>query len=125
MPDTLSKKHQSLNKIGTTLCKNEILIEILILFFESLLQCNHCGKFFSQKDQLNLHIKAVHEGRKDYKCHICGKSFSHPVNVTNHIRAVHEDRRHNCDNCEKSYRNIRDLKKHILKVHGIYKNELK
>ena len=40
-----------------------------------------CKKAFSRKEQVNIHIKAVHLNIKDHKCDICGKPFSEKSTV--------------------------------------------
>ncbi|XP_030833220.1 histone-lysine N-methyltransferase PRDM9-like isoform X2 [Strongylocentrotus purpuratus] len=46
-------------------------------------ECGICGKGFTAKHSLQLHVRAVHEKLKPYECDICGKrsSVSHHHNV--------------------------------------------
>ena len=52
--------------------------------------CADCGKNFSQKADLFLHIRTVHNGEKPHVCPVCGRGFGQSVALTRHIRAVHE-----------------------------------
>ena len=36
--------------------------------------CNLCGHAFSQKNNLNMHLR-IHSGERPYQCHLCGKTF--------------------------------------------------
>ena len=48
------------------------------------------GKSFNQLRILRNHIKAIHEGHKDYKCVACGKSFNQSISLNLHMKTVHE-----------------------------------
>ncbi|XP_016333101.1 zinc finger and SCAN domain-containing protein 21-like [Sinocyclocheilus anshuiensis] len=48
----------------------------------SLFTCCQCGKCFSQKRKLVLHMR-VHTGEKPFTCQQCGKSFSQNGNLRN------------------------------------------
>ena len=46
-------------------------------------KCDKCIKFFTNKQALNKHIEAIHEGyRNYYKCEQCDKSFSQQSTFT-------------------------------------------
>ena len=79
-----------------------------------------CGKYFTESGSLKYHIKAIHEGQRNYKCHSCGKSFTQSGNLKKHIKRVHEwQRNHECDICEKSFAQLLQLNNHvhIKKIH--------
>ena len=56
---------------------------------------------FKNKYNLQVHIEAVHQGRKDYKCNVCRKLISHKGNMEAHVRLVHDgEKPFECDRCE-------------------------
>lgn len=106
------------------------------------LECDLCGKLFSQKGNiirhmLSIHVKQkrficgftgcgkgyykkdmfqyhmkMHLGIKDVFCSICGKGF-----VSNGVLRVHQrvhsgERPYQCDYCQKNYAHHTDLKRH-------------
>ena len=89
-------------------------------------KCQLCTKVFNSAPHLNLHIRNVHEKKKnhevvsiqegfdkdkisalnhkDYKCTSCGKAFSQKRSLNGHILTVHEGGQdHKCDKCDKSF----------------------
>ena len=56
--------------------------------------CDLCGKAFFRASYLKLHHKTVHEGHRDIRCELCGKSFvGGETKLKSHIRTVHEKQR--------------------------------
>ena len=97
--------------------------------------CEKCGKSFSWKNNLNMHIKTVHEkvrfsqkGSMDqhvksahenilYTCDRCDKSFSTKLLLKIHVEKVHEYVRYYCEFCGKSFSQKVNLNTHIKSVH--------
>ena len=44
--------------------------------------CEICENKYKSKLGLNLHMKTVHEERKDFGCKVCNKTFGHNGSVT-------------------------------------------
>ena len=92
------------------------------------LNCDYCGKIFSELSNLKRHIKAIHEGIKAHKCEKCGKSFSQAAGLKIHIKGVHEGVKHNydhhCDTCGKSFTQSSSLKIHVKSVHEGIKDHI-
>ena len=65
----------------------------------------HVVRHFSGTGNLQKHIDAVHNSKKDHKCESCTKAFSEP-----------ED--HKCDLCGKAFSQSGQLKKHIKAIHN-------
>lgn len=50
------------------------LSSVLLYRNERPFVCNLCGHAFSQKNNLNMHLR-IHSGERPYQCHLCGKTF--------------------------------------------------
>ena len=48
-------------------------------------KCHHCGKTFTLKNNLKVHIKQVHEELSHCKC-VCGKPFKFKRNMRKHFK---------------------------------------
>ena len=79
--------------------------------------CADCGKVFSSKMTLSLHIKMIHGNEKPHVCDQCSKGFATKKQLKNHI--VQSHCRQTCEHCGKSVLNEFFLKKHIVFDHGI------
>uniref|UniRef100_A0A1B0D259 Uncharacterized protein n=1 Tax=Phlebotomus papatasi TaxID=29031 RepID=A0A1B0D259_PHLPP len=73
--------------------------------------CQFCQVEFSDRANLNRHIRTVHEKRRDYVCNICEKSFSQSTERNAHMW-IHEDTKKDCDVCHKTFKSQRSLEMH-------------
>ena len=109
-------------------------------------KCFHCEKEFSQKQNLNSHIKSIHENKKKmYPCSLCDYQATTSSTLKTHIKSVHqgikercqicgkivlqwcladhirlkhkESKTYPCDDCKKEYKSILALKHHYKVVH--------
>ena len=55
---------------------------------KSSLVCDRCGKGFSSKQAMELHIRTVHLGQRAYKCDLCDKRFTQRTSLRHHINAI-------------------------------------
>ena len=63
------------------------------------IQCDNCGKEFSNKWDLVLH----EQGHR-FECDLCNKTFVSRSNVRRHIRTVHENQRnYQCPDCHQTF----------------------
>ncbi|XP_067635456.1 zinc finger protein 227-like [Eurosta solidaginis] len=76
------------------------------------LECDICGKCFSQKSSLRHH-KRLHSGEKPYKCDICEKRFAHVTNITVHMRTHTGEKPYKCKYCETGFGRIDVLHTHL------------
>ena len=71
---------------------------------------------------MKIHVRTVHEGRRDYKCDSCGTLFKHPIGLRRHIVAIHEGRKdHKCDICGKEFAYQQHMYRHKKTVHALTK----
>ena len=76
--------------------------------------CDQCGKFFTKMQHLNIHIRRVHENKKD-TCSICQKQFS--SGLLRHLEIDHEGKRFPCEYCDHQSTQKSSLKMHIEAKH--------
>lgn len=77
-------------------------------------KCEYCGKLYAIKYTYHQHIKTHTEGRP--KCPECGSTFASAFSLFRH-RAKnhsleHNYKTHNCEQCDKSFFSISELKLH-------------
>ena len=81
--------------------------------------CSLCGKHYSRKARLTIHIEIIHDGRR-WKCDECGKDFKSNDILKIHQRSIHDgttlvdkEKEYICHLCEKHYSKKARLTKHI------------
>jgi len=63
-------------------------------------QCELCSKKFREMEDLNNHIKAVHEKRGQYKCNLCSKMFVKKKDIEQQVGSVRPNKTlHECEQC--------------------------
>ena len=78
-------------------------------------QCRLCMKTLKNPAHLLLHIKSVHERRKDEKCHICDKKFARKNDLQKHIIRHKKVQNYVCAKCGRGYAFRYELTNHINK----------
>ncbi|KAL7011118.1 hypothetical protein ACKWTF_014096 [Chironomus riparius] len=83
---------------------------------DKTIECEDCGKKFSNKSELQDHSLAIHVKVKNVECTICGKFFASKRYMLKHIRRTHADpKKFKCEICENTYKSIDALKQHLKK----------
>ena len=107
--------------------------------------CNQCGKYFWAKKALKKHTLTVHDGLKKFECKTCKKTFSQKGNLNTHIKVwkhfqektivasnadalINDIQSKNgpndvekifeCDACEESFADKSELGNHLSTVHN-------
>ncbi|CAH0601940.1 unnamed protein product [Chrysodeixis includens] len=83
-------------------------------------QCDICNTSFGTNSSLKRHIKVSHNTAKPHQCSICRRNFSTESIRDRHELRVHgnpEDFKFPCKQCSCKYLKLKDLQKHIYKMH--------
>ena len=78
--------------------------------------CAYCNKGFHLKDNMNKHVRIVHESTESpqHQCPHCGKNFLVKGNLTQHIRGVHlKQFAFNCTRCNTGFHRVKSLQQHM------------
>lgn len=80
--------------------------------------CPTCGKVFGSSSALAKH-KLIHSSERRHKCILCAKSFKRQDHLTGHMLTHRSRKPYECtvDNCNKSYCDIRSLRRHFESQH--------
>jgi hypothetical protein len=80
--------------------------------------CSSCAATFKHPCGLNVHVRTVHEQRRDHACPQCEAAFGEACNLRVHVRTVHEQRRdHACSQCAAAFGEAGHLRTHVRTVH--------
>ncbi len=77
-----------INSLPKNLCEEELKSNNKKKYNLKLFIC-FCGKIYRSKENLILHYKNIHLGKKPYKCEFCNCSFSHRNGKSYHVRKFH------------------------------------
>lgn len=82
--------------------------------------CNqdNCGRRYTTKHSLQVHIAHAHSSEKPYKCEMCSKCFVTLSGLKGHTESHETKKEVTCDACGKQLANKRQLQKH-LRSHNV------
>ena len=72
------------------------------MFTENRFECDICHKSYSNKGNLNQHMK-VHDDSKRFKCDICLKGFHQKSNLVQHYRTHSGEKSFACRICDRKF----------------------
>lgn len=79
--------------------------------------CKNCGKTFDSDEVLKVHMNYIC-GQKNYRCQICRKPFGESEELNKHLKIVHnETLKKDKYKCHKAYVRQAGLKNHLLIDH--------
>ena len=82
--------------------------------------CTQCASTFSERFNLNKHVRAVHERRRPFQCSTCHARFQQKDHMQKHEICVHKKlRQYSCVTCGAAFGWRGVLKKHRKSVHNI------
>ncbi|XP_021368269.1 zinc finger protein 653-like isoform X2 [Mizuhopecten yessoensis] len=82
------------------------------------LVCDLCGKKYTSQTGLRMHKQSVHEQRYNFQCDICDKKFMHLSHYKGHVSSHYSVKPEVCSKCGKSFRFSQDLSRHT-KICGV------
>ncbi|PIO16026.1 hypothetical protein AB205_0158780 [Aquarana catesbeiana] len=94
--------------------KSELLLH-LKTHTDVTFSCSACGKSFTEEIELLLHQK-IHTGENPFSCSECGKHFTRKAYLLIHQRIHTGERPYSCSECGKSFTNKGNLHAH-QKIH--------
>ena len=92
----------------------------------SVITCNICSKRMKSNRQLQLHINAVHQKKKNFCCGECGATFGWKNLLTEHQRKFHNIggvlEELMCSECHRRLKTKRGLVEHLWSSHRVASN---
>lgn len=93
-------------------------------------KCAFCGKKFSQKSALKVHIRRIHlknekQLKINYRCDICNKPFVFKSHLERHVFTHTNERPVQCELCKKTFKDNKSLKVHTIRSHTEYTEKRK
>lgn len=91
---------------------------------ETGIECAVCKNIFKTRAILKHHVREVHEKFRRFKCPVegCDGAFTRKAHLKTHTLYLHsDDRFFKCTECEKSFKQKRDLQAHQM-IHSGIKN---
>ena len=81
-------------------------------------KCPYCDFAADSEAAIERHLRKTHsEDGKAFACEHCGKSFALKVNLDLHQKTHNLDKPFGCDKCDKTYKQRNSLREHVLKSH--------
>jgi len=79
-------------------------------------ECGSCGKKFSQRGNLTVHIR-IHNNERSHVCLECGDRFTRKAHLKRHMRTHSGKKPYVCDLCGEKFSDSRPLANHVQSSH--------
>ena len=80
--------------------------------------CEHCGKHFRHKGNLQRHVNTIHKKAEEFACDTCDYKTIHKHFLKNHKKRVHQKiTRFFCNQCDYKSYDSGNLERHSKMVH--------
>ena len=81
-------------------------------------KCPFCDFAADSEAEIERHLRKTHSADgKAFACEHCGKSFALKTNLELHQKTHNLDKPFGCDKCDKTYKQRNSLREHVLKSH--------
>ncbi|KAL8561080.1 hypothetical protein ACOMHN_031024 [Nucella lapillus] len=80
-------------------------------------QCTECSASYKHLSGLVSH-RRVHSGLRPFSCGECGKTFKDYTCYKRHQLTHSQHRPHACQQCGKAYKDVKNLRHHMVQLHG-------
>ena len=88
--ETKESTVQSVNEKETIFESNKIQ-PVALQKTPGSLECPDCGRTFTQRGQLNLHIRSIHQGIRQHHCNFCEYKATMKFNLKVHLKSRHPE----------------------------------
>ena len=82
-------------------------------------KCNICDKMLYGIKALRIHLRKLHERKRDLFCDQCDETFDRLTRLEDHINSIHKNQPYVCGSCDKTFNFRRHLQVHVVKVHNV------
>ncbi|KAG9393127.1 Zinc-finger double domain [Carpediemonas membranifera] len=81
-------------------------------------QCPLCTASFARDAALQLHLIKHRRAAQGFVCKECGKQYTTKANLRIHVKAAHENVRYQCPLCSGSCKYTHKFREHMAALHG-------